>query len=69
MKHNLEHLYLLISPDKFHILKFIVEAYDNLGIISSHQNGKGIVLLRYSKGCEYEIMELLASLAPELKGY
>ena len=64
---NLEQIYLLIYPGKFHILKFILEAYDNLGIISSHQSEKGIVLLRYSKGCAAELMELLSSLACELK--
>ncbi len=66
---SLEQVYLIISPEKFHILKFILEAYDNIGILSSHQSEKGIVLLRYSKGCTYELMELLSSLAPNLKAF
>ncbi len=64
---NLAKIYLIISPGKFHILKFILEAYDNLGILSSHQTDKGVVLLRYSTGMTVEIMELLGSLAPSLK--
>jgi len=66
---NLAQVYLIISPEKFHILKFILEAYDNLGILSSHQSDKGIVLLRYSAGCTTEIMELLSYLAPYLKAF
>ncbi len=66
---NLAKLYLIISPEKFHILKFIVEAYDNLGILSSHQNEKGVALLRYSPGSAFEIMELLSSLAHRLKAF
>lgn len=65
----LEQLYLLIRPDKFHILKFIIEAYDNLGIISSQDRKKGLVLLRYNSECSFEIMEVLASLAPKLKQF
>lgn len=64
---NLEQLFLRISPGKFHILKFILEGYDNMGLISSHRNDKGIVLLRYSKDFALEVMELLASLSPLLK--
>ncbi len=64
---NLEQLFLRVSLGKFHILKFILEGYDNMGLISSYQNDKGIILLRYSKDFAREVMDLLASLSPLLR--
>jgi hypothetical protein len=66
---NLEQLFLIISPKKFHILKFFLEAYDNLGIISSYQNKRGIVLVRYNRANAPELMGFLSSLASELKAF
>jgi len=64
---NLEQIFLIISPKKFHILKFLLEGYDNLGIISSYQNERGIVLLRYNKGSAQDIFGLLSSIATEIQ--
>lgn len=63
----LESLFLRISPNKFHFLKFILEGYDNIGLISSYQGDKGIVLVRYSKGFTVEVLELLSSLVSILR--
>ncbi len=38
-----------------------------MGLISSYQSEKGIILLRYSKDFGREVMELLASLSPLLR--
>jgi hypothetical protein len=59
-------IYLRISPDKFHILKFILEGYDNLAILSSHDMAKGIVRIRYISDSSHDLFELLSSLAPKL---
>jgi len=61
-----QEIYLRISPDKFHILKFILEGYDNLAILSSHDMKKGVVRIRYIADSSSELFELLASLAPKL---
>lgn len=63
---NLHLLYLRISPDKFHFLKFIIEAYDNIAILSSVDNREGIVVLRYSEGHKYELFALLSSIATKI---
>jgi hypothetical protein len=63
---SLHLLYLRISPDKFHFLKFIVEAYDNIAILSSVDNREGIVVLRYSEGHKEELFALLRSIAVKL---
>ncbi len=59
-------VYLRISPDKFHILKFILEGYENLAILSSHDMAKGIVRIRYISDSDRDVFELLSSLAPKL---
>ena len=59
-------LYLRIAPAKFHFLKFIIEAYDNIAILSSVDNHEGIVVLRYSEGYKKELFALLGSIAPKL---
>ena len=46
----MQSLYLRISPERFHFLKFIVEAYDNVAILSSVDNREGIVVLKFSEG-------------------
>jgi hypothetical protein len=47
-------------------LKFIIEAYDNIAILSSVDNREGIVVLRYSEGHKKELFGLLGSIAPKL---
>lgn len=60
-------LYLLIDPAKFHILKFILEGYDNLAIISSVDARQGVVKLRYTEDMADELFALLAAIAPSVK--
>jgi len=63
---KLNTVYLRISPGKFHFLKFILEGYDNLGILSSYQNAKGIVVIRYPLEMAQDLFGLLGSLGRNL---
>ena len=63
----MKHLYLRISPDKFHYLKFILEGYDNLAILSSHDMKQGVVMLRYPSSLERDLYDLLSSISPEIR--
>lgn len=63
---SLQSLYLRISPNRFHFLKFILEGYDNVVILSSVDSREGIVVLRYSAGHTDELFGLLAGVASEL---
>ncbi len=56
-------LYLRITPSRIHFLKFILEAYDNLAILSVHEAKAGIVLLRFSMSEAQELCALLTSLS------
>lgn len=59
---KLHRIYLRISPGKFHFLKFVLEGYDNLGILSSYQNKAGIVVVRYPQELAKDMFALLGSL-------
>lgn len=65
--HQLQCLYLRIAEDKYHILKNILEGYDNIGIISNLADKFEVVVLKYHRGCQKELFELLAELAENLK--
>ncbi|MGW8194021.1 MAG: DUF4911 domain-containing protein [Desulforhopalus sp.] len=60
---KLDTLYLRISPDKFHYLKFILEGYDNLAIISSHGRHTGVVILRFPHSMARDLFTLITSIA------
>jgi len=62
----LSEIYLRICPGKFHFLKFILEGYDNLAILSSYERSAGIVVLRYPYEMAGDLFDLLASLAEYL---
>jgi len=63
MMAKLSELYLRIAPGKFHYLKFILEGYDNLAILSSSQSEKGIVVIRYPREMTQDLFLLLGSIA------
>jgi len=48
------------------MLKFILEGYDNLAILSSDDRKNGIVRVRYISDSSPELFALLGSLAPKL---
>ncbi|MGL1932927.1 MAG: DUF4911 domain-containing protein [Desulfotalea sp.] len=66
MNKNLEQVYLRIAPSKFHILKFILEGYDNLAILSSEDGKAGIVRLKYPEESRKDVFALLADVAPQI---
>jgi len=59
---KLSEVYLRISPGKFHFLKFILEGYDNLAILSSYQASEGIVVVRYPREMASDLFSLLGSI-------
>ena len=67
MPPKLQEIYLRISPGKFHVLKFILEAYDNLAILSSWDISRGVIVVRCSDGMLKDFFNLLSALAPQLR--
>lgn len=56
-------LYLRINKSRIHFLKFILEAYEGLAILSVVEPHNGIVLVRFAPENSFEITNLLSSLA------
>jgi len=65
---KLAEVYLRIQPGRFHFLKFILEGYDNLAILSAYDCSVGIVVIRYPTDMESELFALLSSIARLLTG-
>ncbi len=63
---NLEKLILRIAPDKFHYLKFILEGYDNMAILSSLSPKEGLVIVRYPENLSKDLFNLLSCLGTKL---
>ena len=59
-------LRLKISPERIHFLKFILEGYDGMAILSTVDAGKGIVELRYPAEIESDLKELLHKIKPQI---
>jgi len=65
-KQQLSKTYLRIAPGKFHFLKFILEGYDNMAILSSYDNKKGIIVIRFPEAMSADLYDLLSSIAVSL---
>jgi hypothetical protein len=57
-----------IAPDRTHFLKFILEGYDGLAMLSTIDAQSGHVRLRFSSGAGDEVRALLQGLSPQLGG-
>ena len=67
-EHTVKRLYLRISKNRFHYLKFILEAYDNMAILSEYDSkNENVVLVRYTSFLEKDVFALLQQLAPQLR--
>ncbi len=61
--------YLRIRPEKISWLRFILEGYDGLALLSTVLAQEGLVRLQCPRSSFTEAMRLLAALAPDLDPY
>ena len=64
---RLVELFLIIDPAQFHFLKFILEGYDNLAVLSAIKIEAGVVRLKTSRESYPDVMNLLTELSVCLK--
>ena len=64
---NLVDTYYRIAPKRFHYLKFILEGYDNLAVLSMLSSQTGVVRLKCSLESLAELLELLAAVSKDIK--
>jgi hypothetical protein len=62
-------LYLNIASDRFHFLKFILEGYDGLAVLSSIDGKAGIIRLLYPSESEGLLFELMTNLSKKISRY
>lgn len=60
-------LFLIIAQEKFYYLKFILEGYDNLCILSSFDNRRGVVKICFPIESQKQVIKLLDALAPRIR--
>ncbi len=49
----------LIDPRQIHYLRFIIEAYPGIGVVSTLDPGLGLVTIAIAPGCEPEVNTVL----------
>jgi len=55
-----------LEPTQIHFLKFVLEGYEGLGVLTTLDAERGVVRLSLAPGCEAELGALMGELAREL---
>jgi hypothetical protein len=64
---SLATLRIRIDPEQIYFLKFILEAYDNLTIMSTVDRIEGVMELKYPPELEQDVKGVLQSMAQRLR--
>ena len=56
-----------IDPEQIYFLKFILEGYDNLTIMSTVDRIEGVMELKYPSELEQDVKQVLQSMAQRLR--
>ena len=59
-------LQLKILPERIHFLKFILEGYDGLALLSTVNSRQGFVEIKYPPYAEKDLTDLLHAIIPQL---
>ena len=59
--------YYLIDPYEIHYLRFILEAYPGIGVVSTVNSALGLVSISVAPGCESDVFEILIAERENLK--
>ena len=59
-------LRLEITPERIHFLKFILEGYDGLALLSTVDPRQGIVEIRYPPEIKRDLEKLLLHIKPQI---
>lgn len=66
MATKLSYIYARICPSRIYYLRFILEGYDGLAVLSTVSTETGLVLLRFPKEARAEVVALLDDMANAL---
>ena len=62
-----ESLYLIIAPARISLLRFMLEGYDGLAVLTTLDRKTGLVRLLFPAARYYELMALLRAMSEELQ--
>lgn len=57
---------IIIDPYEIHYLRFILEAYEGIGVVSTIDSALGLMQLNIAPGCEEDVERILADEASRL---
>lgn len=57
---------MTMAPDKIGFFRFLLEAYDNMAVLTTLDEQQGLVVLRFPAGNLPEVEEMLAALPSHL---
>ena len=57
----------LIDPYQIHYLRFIIEAYPGMAVVSTVDPGLGLISIAVAPGCESDILRILEAERQTLK--
>lgn len=53
--------HFIILPSHIHLLRFIIEAYEGIGVVTTIDAGLGLIELSIAPGCEEDVAVILRS--------
>jgi hypothetical protein len=51
--------YFVIPPPEIHMLRFILEAYEGIGLVTTLDAALGLIEMSIAPGCEEEVAQIL----------
>lgn len=58
---------IIVAPNEIHALRFLLEGYDGLAVVSTEDPRLGLVRLSIAPGCEEDVDRILATEGESLK--
>jgi len=58
--------YYRVDKKKIGYIKFIIEAYDGIAVLTTVDSGKGLISLSIPPGCETDIKDLMSNLSERI---
>lgn len=52
---------IIVAPNEIHTLRFLLEGYDGLAVVSTEDPRLGLVRLSIAPGCEEDVDRILAT--------